>query len=81
MTALLTDPTASTLIVLDQVERVTLTEIARVTGKPLSTIQRAVDSLLDVHVLERESPRGSVGFAAEAPRRALRELAEWLASG
>lgn len=77
MTTLLTDPTASTLIVLDQVERATLTEIARATGKPLSTIQRAVDGLLTVHILERKSPRGPVGFAADAPRRALRELAEW----
>lgn len=77
MATLLTEPTASTLIVLDAVEQATLTEIARATGKPLSTIQRAVDGLLVARILERESPRGPVQFSADAPRRALRELAEW----
>lgn len=54
-----------------------MTEIARATGKPLSTIQRSVDSLVAAGVLVRESPRGRWRFSAGAPRRALRELAEW----
>ncbi len=77
MTSLLSEPVASTVLVVDDTDGATLTEIARATGKPLSTIQRSVDSLAAAGVLVRESPRGRWRFSAGAPRRALRELAEW----
>lgn len=77
MTSLLTEPVASALLVVDDTDGATLTEISRATGKPLSTIQRAVDTLVAASVLVREAPRGRLRFADAAPRRALRELAEW----
>lgn len=77
MQSILTEPAASTLLVLDEMGGATLTEIARTTGRPLSTIQRAVNGLVGAGVLVRETPRGRWRFSAEAPRRALRELAEW----
>lgn len=77
MTTLLTEPTASALIVLDEVGQATLTEIARTTGKPLSTIQRAIHALVDAHILEREAPRGRIRFTRDAPRKPLRQVAEW----
>lgn len=77
MQSILTEPTASTLLVLDEMDGATLTEIARTTGRPLSTIQRAVNGLVDANVVVRETPRGRLRFTPEAPRHALRELAEW----
>lgn len=77
MNSILTEPTASTLLVLDEANDATLTEIARATGKPISTIQRAVNGLVDANVLVRETPRGRLRFTTEAPRHALRQLAEW----
>jgi predicted nucleotidyltransferase len=74
---ILTEPAAAALIVVDETDRATLSEIARVTRKPLSTIQRAVDGLLAAGVLRRSSPRAPVSFAASVPRDALRRLAEW----
>ncbi len=43
MTSLLTEPVASTLIVIDETNAATLTEISQSTGRSLSTIQRAVN--------------------------------------
>ncbi len=77
MQSILTAPAASTLLVLDAMDGATLTEIARATGRPLSTIQRAVNGLVDANVVVRETPRGRLQFTPEAPRQALRELAEW----
>ena len=77
MTSLLTEPVASALLVVDATGGATLTEISRATGKPLSTIQRAVDTLVAASVLVRDTPRGRWRFATDAPRHALRELAEW----
>lgn len=77
MNSILTEPTASTLLVLDEANDATLTEIARATGKPISTIQRAVNGLVDANVVVRETPRGRLRFTTEAPRYALRQLAEW----
>lgn len=77
MTSLLTAPVAATLVAIDQADGATLTEIARATGKPVSTIQRSVQGLVGAGVLVRESPRGRLVFAPDAPRRALRELADW----
>ncbi len=73
----MTEPAASTLIVVDETDKATLSEIARVTRRPLSTIQRAVDGLLDAGILHRPSPRAPVRFATSAPRDALRRLADW----
>lgn len=76
MVALLTEPVASTLIVLDETDGSTLSEISRATGRSLSTIQRAVDSLIRANVVTRDAPRGRLRLSDGAPRRALRELAE-----
>jgi predicted nucleotidyltransferase len=81
VTSLLTEPVASTLIVLDETGSATLTEIARATRRPLSTIQRAVDRLVDADVIARETARGSFRFTPNAPRRALRDLADWRLGG
>lgn len=77
MSTVVTDPAASALIVIDEIGHATLSDIASLTGKPMSTVQRAVDGLLDAKVLTRSSPRGPVSFAPDAPRRALREVAAW----
>jgi predicted nucleotidyltransferase len=77
MSTLMTEPAAAALIVVDEINRATLSEIARVTGRPLSTVQRAVDGLLDAGILGRPTPRAPVCFAEGAPRDALRRLADW----
>lgn len=77
MATIVSEPAASALIVVDEVGHATLSDIARLTGKSLSTIQRAVDGLLEARVLTRTSPRGPLAFAHDAPRQALRELAGW----
>ena len=77
MTAVVTEPAANALIVVDEMGQATLSDIARLTAKPMSTIQRAVDGLLDAKVLTRTSSRGPVCFAPDAPRQALRDLASW----
>jgi predicted nucleotidyltransferase len=77
MSTLITEPAAAALIVVDETEPVTLSDIARITRKPLSTVQRAVDGLLETGVLRRPSPRAPVCFAESAPRDAVRKLAEW----
>jgi len=75
--ALITEPVASTVVVLDDRDSATLTEISRATGKPLTTIQRAMQAMAAADIVVRDAPRGRWRFAAAAPRRALRELAEW----
>ncbi len=77
MKALMSDPVASALVVVGETGRASLTDIARAAGKPLSTMQRALDGLVKGGVLRRESPRGAFVFRPNAPKRALRELAEW----
>ncbi len=77
MSTLITEPAAAALIVIDESGGATLSEIARVTSKPLSTIQRAVDGLIESGVLRRPASRGPVSFAATTPRESLRRLAEW----
>jgi predicted nucleotidyltransferase len=77
MSTVVTEPAANALIVVDELGQATLSDIARLTGKPISTVQRAVDGLIDANVLRRASPRGPVCFASEAPRQALRDLAAW----
>jgi predicted nucleotidyltransferase len=77
MSAVLTEPAANALIVVDEMGEATLSDIARATGRPMSTVQRAVDGLLDAKVLSRIARRGPVSFAPDAPRQALRDLAAW----
>jgi predicted nucleotidyltransferase len=77
VTAVFTEPVAGTLIVIDELGSATLTDIARATGKPVSSVQRAVHSLINANVLVREWSRGPFAFAPAAPRLALRELAQW----
>jgi predicted nucleotidyltransferase len=77
MTTLMTEPAAAALMVIDETGQSTLSDIARISGKPLSTMQRAIDGLLESHVLERTTHRGPISFTATAPRDALRDLARW----
>lgn len=77
MPSLMTEPAAGSVIVLYERGEASLSEIARATGRPVSTIQRAIDGLLGAGVLERDVPRGPVRFATKAPREALRDLAAW----
>ena len=77
MPSVLTEPVASAIIVLDEAGRATLSEIARASGKAVSTVQRAVGTLEQDDLVRRETPRGAIVFRPGAPRRALRELADW----
>ena len=77
MPSVLSDPLASTVIVLDASGGATLTDIALVSQKPISTVQRAVDTLELDGIVRREAPRGALVFRPDAPRQALRELAGW----
>lgn len=77
MTSILTEPVAATVVILDATGGSTLSGIARAAGRPLSTIQRAIDSLIAARIIERLTPRGPLRFTASAPRQALRDLAEW----
>lgn len=77
MNGLLAESTAAVLICLDETGGARLTEIATATGKSLSTLQRVVHGLLRAGVLQRETPRGRLLFATDAPRQALRDVAEW----
>lgn len=77
MSSVLTPTVAATIIVIDQLGAATLTDIARVTGRALSTVQRAVHTLTQGGVLVREWGRGPFTFAPGAPRASLRELADW----
>lgn len=77
MTTLLTPSAAAVLLVVDEADEATLTQLGRVTERSTSTVQRAVSSLTSAGVLARRAARGPVHFAPRAPIRALRELAEW----
>jgi predicted nucleotidyltransferase len=76
-TALMTEPVAAAVVALDEVDQARLSEIAQAADKPISTTQRAVETLIGAGVLLRPKKRGPVEFADAVPRRALRELAEW----
>jgi predicted nucleotidyltransferase len=77
MDRLMTEPVAMTLIALDESDEATLTQISQASRRPVSTIQRATTALTEAGVVTRTSPRGRFRFTEAAPRRALRELAEW----
>ena len=73
----MTETAAAVLLVLDETDGATLTQLARATGKPVSTIQRAVESLTASGVVTRAGVRGAATLSADAPRKALRDLAAW----
>jgi uncharacterized protein len=77
MTTLLSKPVAATVVAIDESGGANLTDLARATQRSISTIQRAVDRLVDAGAVIHESPRGRLTFRDDVPRRALRELAEW----
>lgn len=77
MKAAFSDPVASVILVVDEINGATLTEIASATGKQLSTVQRSVDGLLRAKVLYRTGPRARLALAQDVPRQALREVAKW----
>jgi predicted nucleotidyltransferase len=77
MDRLMTEPVAMTLVALDESDEATLTQIAQASDRSVSTIQRAIAGLTQAGVVTRMSPRGPFRFTDTAPRRALRDLAEW----
>jgi predicted nucleotidyltransferase len=77
MTSIFSEPLAAAIVVLDETGRATLTDIAKVAGRTVSTIQRAVQALEAQEVVRREAPRGPIVFRPGAPRAALREIAGW----
>jgi DNA-binding MarR family transcriptional regulator len=77
MTSVLSKPLAAVVIVLDEAGRGTLTEIAKIADMPVSTIQRAVQTLEADELVRREGHRGPIVFRPAAPRAALREVADW----
>jgi len=77
MATLLSKPVAATVVAIDESGGASLTDLARATQRSVSTIQRAVNRLVDAGAVTRESPRGRLRFRADVPRRAMRELAEW----
>ena len=77
MSSVLSPAAASAVIVIDELDAASLTDIARLTSRALSTVQRAVSSLTASGVLVREWSRGPFTFAPGVPRSAVRELAEW----
>jgi DNA-binding IclR family transcriptional regulator len=77
MTALMTEPVAAALIVIDEARGASLTQVARATRRSPSTIQRALDRLLDAGLVVREETSGRLKIAQNVPHRAVRELAEW----
>lgn len=77
MKPILTEPAASALVVVDAAGGATMSEIARASSRPLSTIQRGIASLIVGGILRRTTPRGPLVFRPDAPKQALREVAEW----
>ena len=74
---MLSEPLAAAVIVLDEAGRATLTEMAKLAGMPVSTIQRAVRTLESDNLVRHETRRGPIVFRPGAPRAALREIADW----
>jgi len=77
MTGLMTEPTAAVIVALDEVGEATLAQLARATGRPISSTQRALGGLEHAQVVVQVSPRGPWRFEQAAPRRPLREVARW----
>ncbi len=77
MSSVLTPTAAAAIVMVDELGAATLTDIARVSGRALSTVQRALHALTRASVLAREWTRGPFTFAPGAPRASLRDLADW----
>jgi predicted nucleotidyltransferase len=77
VTTLLSPSAAAVLLVVDEADEATLTQLGHITERSTSTVQRAIASLTAARVLARTAPRGPVHFAPGAPVQALREVAEW----
>lgn len=77
MKPILTEPAAAAVIVIDEAGGASLSEVARASGRALSTMQRGVESLIAGGVLRRTTPRGPLVFRPDAPKPALREVAAW----
>ncbi len=77
MKPILSEAAASAVVVIDEAGGATLSEVARASGKAISTVQRAVDALVGMGAIRRISPRGALVFRPDAPKGALRELADW----
>lgn len=77
MKPILSEAAASAVVLIDEGGGATLSEVARASGKAISTVQRAVDALVGMGVIRRMSPRGALVFRPDAPKGALRELADW----
>lgn len=77
MKPIMREPAASAVVVIDAARGATMSEIAAASGRSLSTIQRGIEGLLSAGVLRRTTPRGLLVFRPDAPRRAIREIADW----
>lgn len=77
MRSVFSEPLAAAVVILDEAGRATLTEMARFAEMPVSTIQRAVQTLEADKLVRRETRRGPIVFRPGAPRAALRDVADW----
>lgn len=77
MKTLLTETQASVALVVADSGGATLSDLSRLTGKAVSTVQRAVAALTAAGLTRRASNRGAVVFRPGAPKAAVRELAAW----
>jgi hypothetical protein len=79
MKGMLSERTAATLVALSACPAgLRLAELARVTGGPLSSAQRNIESLLDDGLVVREGERRPrYRLAPDAPADALSTLAQW----
>jgi uncharacterized protein len=77
MAGLLNDVTAESILALDRAGKASLTEIAAAVGRPLSSVQRSMVTLVGSGLVRRDGPRGRFEFAAGAPRDSLRAIATW----
>lgn len=77
VTSFLTPTAASALVIVDELDSASLTDIARLSGRSLSTVQRAVSTLAQAGILRREWERGPYTFGPGTPRASLRNVADW----
>jgi predicted nucleotidyltransferase len=77
VSSVISQPLATAVIVIDEAGGATLTDIARLSGRSVSTVQRAIEALEHSGLVRRETRHGAVVFRPDAPRAALREVADW----
>ena len=73
----MTEPVAATIVALDESGGATLTELAAASGRRISTMQRAIEALEKADVVVKPTRGGEIQLSTSAPRRALRDIAEW----